>query len=132
MRCVRWGPKRQYHGQIALKCSIRRASVAAFQREIRTGALIIAAILIACFAAPAVSAQQLKLTPYNLSGVYDIGQKAGWAASAIEAMNGSRRLGGSGNTIDRQSPPTANCNFSQEICSDSRIRPTLDTFLLGR
>jgi cephalosporin-C deacetylase len=39
-------------------------------------------MLVAWLAASPIYAQQLKLTPYNASGIYDIGQKAGWTVSA--------------------------------------------------
>jgi cephalosporin-C deacetylase len=126
MRRVRWGPERLYDGQIALKrpncCNVARvsrASVAAFRR-VHTGAIVIAAILIACCAA---SAQQLKLTPYNLSGIYDIGQKAGWTVSAAE---GSAPSGGFAYTIKKNNLKAITSGNFDLSSSTANIDVTLD------
>src|SRR5689334_9397340 len=91
MRRVRRGPKRPFSGQLALKPH-PRSTIAPFPRAaacflngaVRTSARLAAVIVIACWAHSSILGQQLKLTPYSASGIYDVGEKAGWKISAAD------------------------------------------------
>jgi len=129
MSRVRWGPDRHDHGQITLKRFTRRAAAPipceslAVQRAVRAGALI-AAIGMVCSAASPISAQQLKLTPYNASGIYDTSQKAGWTVTAADGS--SAPSGNFAYTIKKNNLDAIKSGSFDLSSSTANIEVTLD------
>ena len=92
MRRVRRGPKRHDTGPLTLRPPTRpvtapRAAAALLERVIATAFRLAGLLLIAWSVASPVSAQQLRLTPYHPSGIYDIGERAGWTVSAADGAS---------------------------------------------
>ena len=100
MRRVRPGPNRQHDGQLVLQHSNCRTTALAAgsadalvewtrakRHKPRVFALAGVMSILICTVAATASAQQLKLTPFRPSDIYDVGEKAGWTVSAAEGTD---------------------------------------------